>query len=80
VRQRAVEAVRDDPSATNARLAKVLKCSPATIFNARRDLAKEQRKKARKAARTSTTAARPADRRERAQQWLRDRLADGPQG
>src|SRR5262245_37473437 len=73
-RDRALAALRANPGATIAHVAKLAKCSSSTAVNARKDLAKEARRQARNAVREATprgsTAARPADRRQRAQQFL----------
>ena len=64
-----------------SKVAKLAKVSFGTVINARKDLAKEARKEARRNSRTTETAkASPATspKRERAQQWLRDTLAQGP--
>jgi hypothetical protein len=61
-----------------------LKCSPATVFNARKQLAAEARKKARKPTDPNGSVeprkaprATP-DKRERALRFLKGTLADGP--
>jgi|SRR5215472_5808910 len=76
-RDRALAALRATPDATPSEIAKVAKVSRATVVHAREELAKEQRRAARKAARTRETS-NPPDRRERAQRFLRDTLAGGP--
>jgi hypothetical protein len=87
-RDRALAALRDNPDGSTSELAKLAKCSRSTVLLAREELAKEARKAARKAARKprETTATLPAkapiagsktDRRERAQQFLREQLARG---
>jgi DNA-binding NarL/FixJ family response regulator len=48
-RARAIEALKAKPDATNAEIGKKLQISPSTVFNARKQLAKEARKEARKA-------------------------------
>jgi primosomal protein N' len=75
---RALAALRANPDATTSKLAKLAKVSRSTIVNVRRDLAKEARKQARRQARKSreTTGAK-TERRERAQQFLREQLAHG---
>ena len=78
-RDRALAAIRDNPDATVARIAKLAKCCPSTAVNARKDLAAEARRQARKAARdTAEPAKLPSERRQRAQRFLKDALAQGP--
>jgi hypothetical protein len=78
-RDRALSAIRDNPDATVARIAKLAKCCPSTAVNARKDLAAEARRQARKAARdTAEPAKLPSERRQRAQRFLKDALAQGP--
>jgi len=80
-RARAIEALKAKPDATNAEIGKKLQISPSTVFNARKQLAKEARKEARKAARRAAreTSApiTPRVPRERAQRFLREQLARG---
>jgi len=81
-RERARAAIAAHPNATLARVAKLAKCGYGTVVNARKDLVAENRKAARKKARQSREASKPAnppDPRERAQRFLRERLARGPQ-
>jgi hypothetical protein len=78
-RDRALAAIRDNPDATVARIAMLAKCCPSTAVNARKDLAAEARRQARKAARdTAEPAKLPSERRQRAQRFLKDALAQGP--
>jgi hypothetical protein len=81
-RDRALAALRVNPDATPTEIAKIVKVSRATAVHAREELAKEQRraarKEARKQARKMAVRATP-DRRQRAQRFLKDKLADGPQ-
>jgi hypothetical protein len=78
-RDRALAAIRDNSDATVARIAKLAKCCPSTAVNARKDLAAEARRQARKAARdTAEPAKLPSERRQRAQRFLKDALAQGP--
>jgi hypothetical protein len=78
-RDRALAALKANPDATPTEIAKIAEVSRSTVVNAREDLAKETRKQARKAARaTSSTAKPPSDHRQRAQQFLKDTLARGP--
>jgi hypothetical protein len=79
-RDRALAALKANPSATLARIAKLAKCSPSTVVNARGELVAEARRAARRAARETPKTAKPAptDRRQRAQQFLKDALAHGP--
>jgi hypothetical protein len=63
--------------------AKIARCSFGTVINTRKDLAAEARKAERKAARetispTQIEGSKPAERRQRAQQFLREQLARGP--
>jgi hypothetical protein len=88
-RERALAALKANPDATLAHVAKLAKCSPSTVVNARKDLAKEARKGARreKSPELSTVptqagiggskAAKPTERRQRAQEFLREQLARG---
>jgi primosomal protein N' len=80
-RQRAIAALKANPDATLAAVAKIAKCSHGTAINARKELAAEARKQARKEARRKSheksKAAQP-ERRQRAQRFLRDALAHGP--
>src|SRR5262249_50512292 len=81
-RQRALAALKANPDAPLTTVAKLAGCARSTVVNARDDLAKEARKQARKPRATPATSAALAkqdERRERAQQWLRQQLADGPQ-
>jgi len=75
-RQRAIEALKAKPDATNKEIADRLRISPSTVHNARTDLAKEQRKEACRAAQPKRET---ADLRARAQNFLRRELANGPQ-
>jgi hypothetical protein len=63
--------------------AKIARCSFGTVINTRKDLAAEARKAERKAARetispTQIEGSKPAERRQRAQRFLKDTLAHGP--
>ena len=79
-RERARAAIAAYPDATLARVAKLAKCGYGTAVDARKDLAAENRKAARKKARQLREASKPANQpRERAQRFLRERLARGPQ-
>jgi hypothetical protein len=91
-RERALAALKANPDATLAHVAKLAKCSPSTVVNARKDLAKEARKEVRRENRKSSElstvptqariggskTAKPTERRQRAQQFLKDTLAHGP--
>jgi hypothetical protein len=81
-RARARAALQANPNATLTDVANAVGCSRATVANARADLAAQARKQARKEARKppeKEVMAKQSERRERAQQWLRQQLADGPQ-
>ena len=77
-RQRAARALAANPNATLTRIAKIAKCSRGTVVNARDELAAEGRKVARDELAADARKPRPSERRERAQRFLRDRLAHGP--
>jgi len=81
-RERARAALRTHPDATVSAVAKLAKVSFGTVINARKDLANEARREARRKAKTTKTAksspAATSPKRERAQKWLRDTLAQGP--
>jgi len=74
-RERAIAAIRDNPNTSLTEIAKLAKCGYGTAVNARNDLAAEERHKP---GETSKPAAPKADRRQRAQRFLRDELARGP--
>jgi hypothetical protein len=62
-------------------VAEIAGVSRGTVVNARKELAKEARKAARRQGRKpreTSTRANPPDRHERAQRFLRDTLAEGP--
>jgi hypothetical protein len=73
---RAIAALKANPGASTTELAKVAKVSRATVVKARNEIAKAERKRARKAARETSKLA-PADRRQRAQHFLREQLSCG---
>ena len=75
-RERAIAALRATPDATPTEIAKLAKVSRSTAVHARHEIEKEARKEARKSRATSTPA--KPDRRQRAQQFLREQLARGP--
>ena len=80
-RERAIAALRANPDATLARIAKLAKCGYGTVVNACKGLAAEKRKAARKPRETMSSTpsgGAKADRRARAQQFLKDELAHGP--
>jgi hypothetical protein len=77
-RDRALAALKANPDATPTEIAKIAKVSRATVVNAREELAKEARKAARKATRARETS-KPPEPRQRAQRFLQERLARGPQ-
>jgi len=73
-RRRAIAALQANSDATLTRIAEIADCSHSTAVNARRDLAAEARKEARK------PGPKPelTERRRRAQRFLKDALAHGP--
>jgi len=75
-RDRALAALKANPGATPTEIAKIAKVSRSTAVHARHEIEKEARKAARKSRATSTPA--KPDRRQRAQQFLREQLARGP--
>jgi hypothetical protein len=77
-RARARAALQANPNATLTDVANAVGCSRATVANARADLAAQARKQARKPPEKEVMA-KQSERRARAQQWLRQQLADGPQ-
>ena len=82
-RDRALAALKNNPDATTTEIAKVAKVSRSTIVKARVEIAKAERKAARKAkaAPIAVGATRPAkstERQARAQRFLKDTLASGP--
>jgi hypothetical protein len=80
-REYAIAALRSHPGETVSAVAQIAKVS-RTVANAAADLAREARKEARRKPREnkpSTTAQDPkTERRERAQRFLKDALAQGP--
>src|SRR5262249_42477698 len=74
-RDRALAALRATPDATPTEIAKLAKVSRSTAVHARHEIEKEARKEARKSRATSTLA--KPDRRQRAQNFLREQLARG---
>src|SRR5262249_59933137 len=55
------------------------KCSRSTVVKTRNEIEKEARKQARKSRETTPSIlSKPAERRQRAQQFLREQLARGP--
>jgi len=74
-RGRARAALKAHPDATVSAVAKLAKCSRATVIAARGELAAEARRMSRE---TSNTANQPTERRQRAQKFLKDALAHGP--
>src|SRR5262249_2412901 len=77
-RVRARAALKANPNATLADVAKLARCSHGTAINARNELAAEARKVARDELPADARKPRPSERRERAQRFLRDALAHGP--
>jgi hypothetical protein len=76
-RERAIAALRANPDATPTEIAKIAKVSRSTVVHAREALDAEARKAARKAARETSKPAKSTERRQRAQQFLREQLARG---
>jgi len=72
-RQRAARALAANPDATPTEIAKIAKVSRSTVVHAREALDAE----ARKAARETLKPAKSTERRQRAQQFLREQLARG---
>jgi len=77
-RDRAIAALRADPDGSTSELAKVAKCSRSTIAKTRNEIAKAERRAARSETTPSTPISKPAERRQRAQRFLKDTLAQGP--
>jgi hypothetical protein len=80
-RARAIAALRANPGAPLSAIAQIAKCARSTAVNARDALAAEARKEARKPRRNpaaTSVLAKQDERRERAQRFLRDTLANGP--
>jgi len=71
-RERALAALAANPDGATPEIAETAKVSRSTMLNVRKQQAKQARKDARKAPRATP------DRRHRAQQFLKDALADGP--
>jgi DNA-binding XRE family transcriptional regulator len=78
-RDRALAALKTNPAGTTSELAKTAGVSRATVVNASKELAREARKAARKQARKPREPAKEPDRCQRAQRFLREQLARGPQ-
>jgi hypothetical protein len=78
-RDRALAALRANPNATPTEIAKLAKVSRSTAVHARKALDAEARKAARRSRKTTpSTISKPAERRQRAQRFLKDTLAQGP--
>src|SRR5215472_11161708 len=80
-RDRALAALRaNPPDASATEIAKIAKVSRSTVVKTRNEIEKAERKQARKSRETtpSTPISKPAERRQRAQQFLREQLARGP--
>jgi hypothetical protein len=79
-RERARAALKANPDATLTAVAEIANVSRSTVVNARDEIEKEARKAARKQARRSRATSKPAksERREHAQRFLKDTLANGP--
>jgi len=81
-RQRAIAALKANPGASLTAVAKLASVSRSTVVNASADLAAAARKQARKEARKlreNPALAKQTERRQRAQRFLLDALARGPQ-
>lgn len=76
-RERARAAIMANPDKTVVEVAKLAKVGYGTVCAVRKEIAAEARKAARKPRETPKPAT-PKDRRQRAQQFLRDELARGP--
>jgi primosomal protein N' len=77
-RDRALAALKANPNASTTDLAKLAKVSRSTVAKTRAEIAKAERKAARSETTPSTPISKPAERRQRAQQFLREQLARGP--
>ena len=77
-RDRALAALKADPDASTTDLAKLAKVSRSTVAKTRAEIAKAERKAARSETTPSTPISKPAERRQRAQRFLKDTLAQGP--
>jgi hypothetical protein len=75
---RAIAALQANPDATLARIAKLAKCGSGTVVNARKELAAEARRKPRETMPSTPIGSAKTDRRQRAQQFLKEELARGP--
>src|SRR5215472_8954239 len=76
-RDRALAALKADPDASTTDLAKLAKVSRSTVAKTRAEIAKAERKAARSETTPSTPISKPAEHRQRAQQFLREQLARG---
>ena len=79
-RDRALAALRaNPPDASATEIAKIAKVSRSTVVKTRNEIEKAERKQARKSRETTPSIlSKPAERRQRAQRFLRDALASGP--
>src|SRR5215475_7077891 len=79
-RDRALAALRaNPPDASATEIAKIAKVSRSTVVKTRNEIEKAERKQARKSRETTPSIlSKPAERRQRAQQFLREQLARGP--
>ena len=79
-RERALAALRaNPPDASATEIAKIAKVSRSTVVKTRNEIEKAERKQARKSRETTPSIlSKPAERRQRAQQFLREQLARGP--
>src|SRR5262245_65332192 len=67
------------PDASATEIAKIAKVSCSTVVKTRNEIEKAERKQARKSRETTPSIlSKPAERRQRAQQFLREQLARGP--
>jgi len=78
-RERARAALKANPDATLTAVAKATGVSHGTAINARNELAAEAREQARKRKSYEKSKATMPERRQRAERFLRDALAHGPQ-
>jgi hypothetical protein len=74
-RDRALAELKANPDASTTDLAKVAKCSRSTVVKTRNEIEKEARKSRET---TPSILSKPAERRQRAQQFLHEQLARGP--
>src|SRR5262249_33383936 len=77
-RERALAALRASPDVSLTDIAKAAGVSRSTVVNAREDLAAEARRTPRETLPPPPSGGAKTDRRQRAQQFLKDELARGP--